>query len=203
MSVSDSESGSGGSPRRRAILAAALECFASYGYEKTTMEDIRARAGASIGSIYHHFRSKQELASALYLDAVLETQRVVLAALSRERGARRGVRALVSAYLDWVVRHPELAGYLLSMRRAEFVEAIEGDLDAANRSFRHALAGWLAPHTASGALPRLDADLYLALLVGPCELWARRWLRGRATTSPARARRQLGDAAWAALHALA
>jgi AcrR family transcriptional regulator len=57
--------------RRRAdILAAALECFTRSGYEATRIEDIRSRSGASIGSIYHHFGSKERIAAVLHVEAI-------------------------------------------------------------------------------------------------------------------------------------
>ena len=51
--------------RRRTILAAALACFAEHGYEATTLGQIRERSGASVGSIYHLFASKEEIAGAV------------------------------------------------------------------------------------------------------------------------------------------
>ena len=54
--------------RKREILEAALACFGELGYEKTTLAEIRARSEASTGSIYHHFRSKEHLFAALYLE---------------------------------------------------------------------------------------------------------------------------------------
>ena len=47
--------------RRTAIIAAALECFLQYGYEKTTLEDIATRAGLSRPLIYLQFRNKEEI----------------------------------------------------------------------------------------------------------------------------------------------
>lgn len=47
------------------ILQAALACFADKGYHKTTMDDIVAASGLSKGSLYWHFKSKQELFVAL------------------------------------------------------------------------------------------------------------------------------------------
>ena len=42
-----------GERRRTEILDAALRCFDHQGITATTIEDIRAESGASIGSIYH------------------------------------------------------------------------------------------------------------------------------------------------------
>lgn len=46
---------------RQAILAAALEQFAKYGYEAASVNEICQVAEVSKGAFYHHFDSKQEL----------------------------------------------------------------------------------------------------------------------------------------------
>ena len=84
--------------RKQEILDAALECFSSIGYDQTTIEDIRAKAGASIGSIYHHFGAKDRIAAALYLRGVRETQDAGLEALLAADSAESGIAAQVAAY---------------------------------------------------------------------------------------------------------
>ena len=46
---------------RTAILNAAGEVFARFGFKKASMEDIARRAGVGKGSLYLHFESKEEL----------------------------------------------------------------------------------------------------------------------------------------------
>lgn len=60
---------------RKHILECALHLFAAKGYEGTTMRDIAAEAGCSLGLTYRYFASKEELVLVLYraLAAELET----------------------------------------------------------------------------------------------------------------------------------
>lgn len=51
---------------RQRILRAALALFASRGYEETTMRDIAAAAGCSLGLTYRYFASKEDLILELY-----------------------------------------------------------------------------------------------------------------------------------------
>jgi AcrR family transcriptional regulator len=48
------------------LLNAGAALFAEYGYEATTMTQIANRAGASIGSLYQFFPTKEVLAESLY-----------------------------------------------------------------------------------------------------------------------------------------
>jgi TetR/AcrR family transcriptional regulator, acrAB operon repressor len=50
------------SERSRAlILEAALQLFSHQGYRATSIRDIAAKADVSTGSVYHHFKDKEEL----------------------------------------------------------------------------------------------------------------------------------------------
>ncbi len=51
--------------RREQILDAALPCFAARGFHQTSMHDISAEAGISVGLIYRYFKSKEEVIAAL------------------------------------------------------------------------------------------------------------------------------------------
>lgn len=192
----------GTTTRKRDILNAALACFASKGYDATTLADIRERAGASTGSIYHHFKNKAELAAELYLEGVRSTQSHGLAALLAHPDAQSGVRALVAAYLDWVAEQPELARFLFAMRRAEFMEPVEARLAQMNRDTFARSSAWFRGRIAAGELPQVSPSVFRAILYGPASHYARHWLRGESEGDLEEAKQQLSAAAYAALQAL-
>jgi AcrR family transcriptional regulator len=188
--------------RRQAILDAALHCFSTIGYDQTTLADIRAEAGASTGSIYHHFKSKEQLAASLYLEGVRQTQEAGVQALLRTRTARTGIAAQVGAYIDWVVEHPAMARFLFAMRHAPFLGEEEATIAGLNEDVHGRAAKWVADRVAAGELPDIEPAMRWALVFGPCRHWAGSWLRGATTTTPAEAKRQISIAAHAALQAL-
>ena len=51
--------------RREQILAAAMVCFAKCGFHQTSMHDISARGGISVGLIYRYFSSKEAVIAAM------------------------------------------------------------------------------------------------------------------------------------------
>ena len=51
--------------RRDQIVDAALRCFSTRGFQRTSMADIIAESGLSAGAIYGHFDSKQHLSLAV------------------------------------------------------------------------------------------------------------------------------------------
>lgn len=178
---------------RQAILDAALDAFAEKG-AAATVEDVRRRSGASVGSIYHWFDGKEGIAHALYVEALRDYQRGIVEVLERESQAERGIRAAVRHHLRWVESHPDLARFLLTSR-----ETGGEELREMNRELLAATARWLRLHADAGTLTRMPLDLYYAALIGPSQEFARLWLQGRTTSSIKTAQRVLGDAAWQAL----
>src|SRR3954469_6277678 len=53
---------------RATLLAAARDVFAESGFAEANIADVVARAGASVGSLYHHFGGKADLYLALFED---------------------------------------------------------------------------------------------------------------------------------------
>ena len=53
---------------RQALLTAAREVFAGAGFTDASITDVVAKAGASVGSLYHHFGGKADLYLALFED---------------------------------------------------------------------------------------------------------------------------------------
>ena len=180
--------------RREQILDAALRSFNEKGVAATTVDDVRRLSGASVGSLYHHFGGKEQLAEELYLEILGDYQRGFLAVLARERDAEPGIKGLVRHHLRWVRRNPERARYLLR-GRPPGSDAVRD----VNRELFRATAAWLEPHVEAGRVRRLPLDLTYAIMAGPAQEFSRHWLEGRMRSSVREAERELADAAWRAL----
>jgi len=104
--------------RRQTILDAALRCFLVRGVEATTMDRIRTASGASIGTIYHLFEGKEEIALTLHREGRHDYERGFLDLLV-DRGPEFGVKAAVSHHLRWVRRNRPLALFIHLCPRPE------------------------------------------------------------------------------------
>lgn len=63
--------------RRQQILDAGRICFARNGFHATSMQDVIAEAGLSVGAFYRYFRSKDELIAAIAEQAVGRILKVI------------------------------------------------------------------------------------------------------------------------------
>lgn len=104
-----------GSATRAMLLAAAREVFMLEGYAQAGVTDIVALAGASVGSLYHHFSGKADLYLALFdqLHAEHDARTRKAVRECRDRGVTDPMRLLLAGargYLDVCIEERELAG---------------------------------------------------------------------------------------------
>jgi AcrR family transcriptional regulator len=186
--------------RREKILAAARDVFVEAGFAAATIDEIRARSGASVGSIYHHFGGKEGLAAALYVEGLGDYQRGLLDALRGSRDdAEAGIKAVVRHHLRWVQANRTLAQFLLTRREPEVRLASQAPLRDLNREMFAELDGWIAHHVEAGAIAPLSRDALYAVAIGPAQELSRHWLAGRTRTGIATLEHELSDAAWKAI----
>lgn len=90
---------------RSRILDASLELFQERGFDKTSMRDIAARAGLSLGATYYHFRSKDDLVFAFYARTQEDAEREARLVIEGSTRFDERLRSLLAMRLD------HLAGY--------------------------------------------------------------------------------------------
>ena len=72
---------------RTALLAAAREVFTVSGFAEASIAEVVSRAGASVGSLYHHFGGKAELYLALFEGYQQQQEARAAAAVKHARAA--------------------------------------------------------------------------------------------------------------------
>jgi AcrR family transcriptional regulator len=184
--------------RKASVLKAALECFTERGIEGTTIHDIQRRADCSIGSIYHHFGSKEGIAEELFLEGIQSLNRGMLKRVRSASNAEQSVRAVVDYYCEWSTRHQDMARYLHS-RDIGFSAEARDRLHDIHREYITAIFTWFAPFVERGEMRVLPVETYVPLISGPIQEYVRRWLSGQHGNSPRQAKALFADAAWNAV----
>lgn len=172
----------------------------SQGYTQSSIEDIRASSGASIGSLYHHFGGKPGIAAALYVEGIERYQEAMLECLGKAPDAESGIRALVGEHFDWMRKNRDLARFLLGGPDREVLLASGGAVRKLNRQFARPIEQWLSEAQERGEIRDVGFELIEALIIGPCNELTQLWLReGRAPQKGAI--ETLGDLIWQAIAA--
>ena len=105
------------------MLQAAEKVMGQKGFAGATMQDIAAAAGCAVGTLYLHFKNKEQLLGGIILkygDTLGEEIRVAVQSTS---DPLEKLRFFISAHLEWVHRNPsisELIGRSLPARYYDF-----------------------------------------------------------------------------------
>ncbi|NDP49251.1 MAG: TetR/AcrR family transcriptional regulator, partial [Sulfuriferula multivorans] len=82
------------------IIAAALQLFTQRGYFSTSVPDMARSAQVSVGSIYHHFKDKEDVARALYLGLTERLQDALADIAQRHATAQDRCHAVMTMLFD-------------------------------------------------------------------------------------------------------
>lgn len=113
----------GSSPEdtRSLILETALRLFSRNGFFNTSVQDIRKAADISIGSIYHHFSSKEAIAKAIFQELLGRMDVTMRDIMSRHSTARERCKEVVAHLFAMTDTFPEAMEYILHARHREFM----------------------------------------------------------------------------------
>ncbi|WP_217710530.1 TetR family transcriptional regulator [Streptomyces sp. NA04227] len=110
---------------RRELAAAAMELFATKGYEATTVDEIAAAAGVARRTFFRHFRSKEEAIFPDHDDTLIRAEAVLNAAPAHEHPLDtvcRGIKEVMRMYAaqpDISVARYRLTREVPTLREAE------------------------------------------------------------------------------------
>lgn len=121
---------------RGRLVQAGSELFRTNGYAATTVRDLAAEVGILSGSIFHHFRNKEEILFTVMNEVVIAMEEALRVELAAAQNPREAVRALITTELaflhgvagdatavlifEWRSLSPELQGKILQRREAYF-----------------------------------------------------------------------------------
>ena len=88
------------SSARGRLLNEAARLFRDKGYERTTVRDLAAAVGIQSGSLFHHFRTKEEILKAVMVETIRLNTALMQAAADQADSAREKLRALIRAELE-------------------------------------------------------------------------------------------------------
>ena len=85
---------------RGRLLHEAAKLFRDKGYERTTVRDLAAAVGIQSGSLFHHFRTKEEILKAVMVETIRLNTALMQAAVDAASTDRDKLQALIRAELE-------------------------------------------------------------------------------------------------------
>ncbi|MGW2233504.1 TetR family transcriptional regulator [Streptomyces sp. NPDC001759] len=165
---------------RRELAAAAMELFATKGYEATTVDEIAAAAGVARRTFFRHFRSKEEAIFPDHDDTLVRAEAVLNAAPAHEHPLDtvcRGIKEVMRMY----AARPEIsvARYKLTREVPTLREAEIASVARYERLFTRYLLGHFDEHAHDDDAndDPLLAEVAASAVVTAHNHVLRRWLR--------------------------
>jgi len=88
---------------RGKLLQTAAHLFRNKGYERTTVRDLASAIGIQSGSIFHHFKSKDEILRAVMEETIVYNTAVMRASLAEAQTLCERVLALIRCELQSIM----------------------------------------------------------------------------------------------------
>jgi len=85
---------------RGRLLHEAARLFRDKGYERTTVRDLAAAVGIQSGSLFHHFRTKEEILKAVMVETIRLNTALMQAAVDAAQSHRDKLQALIRTELE-------------------------------------------------------------------------------------------------------
>ncbi|NLF24639.1 MAG: TetR/AcrR family transcriptional regulator [Deltaproteobacteria bacterium] len=187
-------------PRER-ILAAALKLFVEQGYFNTNVPDLSRESKCSVGSIYHNFKNKEEIAAALYQEAISAFRHALDESVGSEEDVEKVIKTVVKSFLEFSEVNHQLSKYMWLCRHNEFISgSIKQPTMIGFDRLGRKLTRVIKSGIRSGKLRDLRANLMWSVLFGIPQGYVRDWLDAPTRTpAPSKVADQLADACWRAL----
>lgn len=154
------------------ILDAAHAVFLRRGTAGARMQEVADEAGVNKALLHYYFRSKDQLAQAVFRRAIGELLPHAMELLRSEMALEEKVRAIVGVYVDSLRQSPFLPGYMLGElthhpeRVHETFESLVGmKLGQLGDEVRSTITAQLEAEAAAGRMVAIPAEDFLMNLV--------------------------------------
>jgi AcrR family transcriptional regulator len=187
-------------PPRQRILAAALKLFVEQGYFNTNVPDLSRESKCSVGSIYHTFKNKEEVATALYEEGIRAFRSALEQSIADEKGVENILKTLVKSFLEFSEVNHQFSRYLWLSRHNEFMTGLIKHptmvgFDGLGRKLTRTIRDGIKEKK----LKPLRAHVIWSILFGIPVGYVRDWLDGYNKESPSQVADELAEACWRAL----
>ena len=173
MAAGAGANGSALHPRREELLVEAAKVFSARGYESASLREICTAAGILPGSMYHHFRSKEDLFVSVLAESFRHLNEAVDRALEGKSEPWARLEAAIGAHLGELVQRTDVvaatSASLFHMEGTRLQRRLNRPRDAYEERFRKLIEALPLPADVDRSLLRLT-------LLGAIN-WTRVWYR--------------------------
>lgn len=185
--------------QRARVTSTSAHIFSRRGFRATSMNEIAAAVGLSKPTLYHYFRSKEELLVRIYSDVLDESLVLARRTVAGAASPLDAVRDLIAARVVYTCEHQALLKVCFEEEHelpAELAEEVLRRRRAFERFFVAALERHLEEHP--GVRLGMAPKVYVNMCLGAVN-WCYKWYRPDGPQTPEELGRQMAGTLTASL----
>lgn len=189
--------------RRLRVLSTSAEIFSRRGFRATSMNEIAAAVGLSKPTLYHYFRSKEELLVRLYSDVLDESLEMGRRTVEAAATPFDAIHDLIASRVAYTCRNQALLKVCFEEEHelpAELADEVLRRRRAFEDLFIDALEQHLAQHP--HLLPGITPKVYVNMCLGAAN-WCYKWYRPTGSATPEELGQQIAGTLTASLEVTA
>ena len=113
------------------IMTSALNLFVENGYHNVTVHDIQRRSSVSVGAIYHHFGSKEGVATKLFNHIINELEELISNITETIESPSEQCKEIIKKLFEYTESKPNIIAFVFHAKHTEF---LSGDFLVYNSS---------------------------------------------------------------------
>jgi AcrR family transcriptional regulator len=90
--------------KREQVILKAMELFVKQGFENTPTSQISKEAGVATGTLFHHFKSKEDLVNEVYLYIKKKLIKETIEKVDSEDSVKASLEKLWTESINWAMR---------------------------------------------------------------------------------------------------
>ncbi len=161
--------------RRMELIEAAAKLFRDQGYERTTVRDLGNAVGLQSGSLFYHFRTKEEILVAVMARGITRTTEQLERAIAAADSPRAKLAALFHVHLNSLLGDNQAALEVMLYEWRSVSDAARPGLIVLRDRYE-ALWQTVLDEAATHGLVRQDTRLLRRTLLGSLH-WSVQWYR--------------------------
>jgi len=115
------------SEKREAILKATLDLLVERGFHDTPTSLIAKEAGVATGTLFHHFKNKEEVINALYLETKGKMVNILQKDFVKDGSVKDKIQHLWKSTLQWGIMHPKEYQFFQQYSNSPFITKLTRD----------------------------------------------------------------------------
>ncbi|MGV3764565.1 MAG: TetR/AcrR family transcriptional regulator [Chitinophagaceae bacterium] len=113
--------------KKQELLSAALKLFVANGFHGTPTSMIAKEAGVAHGTLFHYFKTKDELVVALYIRIKLDMGTCTAPFLEKDIPLKEKLRSIFTASIKWGLEHRDEFQFIEQFHHSPFLKMVAPD----------------------------------------------------------------------------